>query len=218
MMKVYLSGPMRGLPEHNYPAFHAAERILLTEQDVEAVVNPATFHPQSAAWKDCIPYDLERLKECDAIAFLEGWENSQGARIEAAFADGAGIALYYKQGHPFTPHSTLPMNGYPPRDARQPARSSDARFDALLAEIGELHDRKMADYGKDEDPLANVKASEDFGIVPWVGAMVRGNDKMRRIQKFARSSTLKNESVEDSLLDLATYSLIALQLFRDENA
>lgn len=96
-----------------------------------------------------------------------------------------------------------------------PARKGDPRFHELLRTIGDLHDQKQLDYGRENDPFSNVRASEDFGIPGWVGCMVRANDKMRRIQQFAKSSTLVNESVEDSLLDLAVYSLIALVLFRE---
>ena len=90
-------------------------------------------------------------------------------------------------------------------------------FTAILDEIEEMHDKKQQDYGRVEDPYANVRASEDFGIPAWVGTIVRANDKMRRLQKFAQDQTLVNESVEDSLLDLAVYAIIALDLYRQEN-
>jgi hypothetical protein len=86
------------------------------------------------------------------------------------------------------------------------------KFHDLLKEIGDLHDRKQADYGTDASPFANVEASADFGIQPWIGAMVRANDKMRRIQKAAKGHQLVNEGLRDSLMDLAVYSLIALVL------
>lgn len=91
---------------------------------------------------------------------------------------------------------------------------SQALHDALK-EIGELHDKKQADYGRADNPFANIVGSADFGIPPWIGAMVRGNDKMKRIQKFASSGGLENETVEDSFKDLAVYALIALVLYRD---
>lgn len=90
-----------------------------------------------------------------------------------------------------------------------------AEFDAVLAELREMHHRKNQDYGRDADPYANVRASEDFGMPGWVGGMVRANDKMRRIQKAASGGELKNESLEDSLIDLAVYSVISLILFRE---
>lgn len=94
--------------------------------------------------------------------------------------------------------------------------SGSQRFHALLRELGELHDRKQADYGRPGDPFANVRASEEWGIRPWVGAMIRANDKVRRLQSYARRGTLLNEGVVDSLKDLAVYTLIALVLFEEE--
>jgi hypothetical protein len=46
--------------------------------------------------------------------------------------------------------------------------------------------------------------------------MTRANDKMRRLQKFATEGNLANESVEDSLIDLAVYAIIGLILFREQ--
>jgi hypothetical protein len=94
--------------------------------------------------------------------------------------------------------------------------TGDPRFHALLAEIGELHDRKQADYGTEGDPFANVRASQDWGVPAWVGTMIRANDKVKRLQAAAQGSTLVNEGVEDSLLDIATYALIALVLYREQ--
>ncbi len=78
-----------------------------------------------------------------------------------------------------------------------------------------MHDLKQKDYGRPDDPFANVRGSEDFGIEPWVGAVLRGNDKMRRLQIAAKGGSLSNEGIEDSLLDLAVYSTIGLVLYRE---
>lgn len=96
-------------------------------------------------------------------------------------------------------------------------KAGSERFHAELRELGNLHDSKQADYGRPEDPFANVRASEEFGISPWIGCMIRANDKIRRIQTHAKGSTLRNEGVEDSLRDLAVYSLIALVLYMEEH-
>lgn len=92
------------------------------------------------------------------------------------------------------------------------------KFHEVLREMGALHDRKQADYGRSDDPFANVRASEDFGIPGWVGALIRMNDKMRRLQAAARGQNLKNESIQDSFLDLAVYAVIGLLLYEQENA
>lgn len=94
--------------------------------------------------------------------------------------------------------------------------SNPNEFMDAIAEVIEMHDRKGSDYGSQEDQFANVSASSQWGIPPWVGAMMRANDKVVRLQSAARGSTLRNEGIEDSLLDIATYALIALCLFRRE--
>jgi hypothetical protein len=96
------------------------------------------------------------------------------------------------------------------------ARRGDPRFLALLDDIEKLHADKQADYGRSNDPFANVRASEEWGVSPWIGALIRATDKVRRLQTFATKSELINEGVEDSLMDLAVYALIALVLFREE--
>lgn len=86
----------------------------------------------------------------------------------------------------------------------------------VLDEMRELHCRKAADYGRGADPFANVRAGGEFGVPPWVGVMIRANDKLHRIKSFVQNGALENESVEDSLMDLAAYCLIALVLFREQ--
>ena len=88
-------------------------------------------------------------------------------------------------------------------------------FAALVAELQTLHDQKNRDYGREGDPYANVRASEEWGVAPWVGALIRASDKVRRLQKAAQGGTLVNEGVEDSLKDLAVYAIIAWALWRE---
>ncbi len=92
------------------------------------------------------------------------------------------------------------------------------RFHDILAQLGELHDRKQADYGKGDDPFANVRGSSDWNMPAWVGAMVRANDKIRRLQQYARTGTLANEGVEDAFMDLAVYAVIAMVLWEEETS
>jgi hypothetical protein len=94
-----------------------------------------------------------------------------------------------------------------------------SEFDKVIKEIVAMHNKKQVDYGRPEegDPFANVRASEDFGIPGWVGAVIRANDKVRRLQKAAKGGKLANESIEDSLLDAAVYFIIALCLFREND-
>lgn len=94
----------------------------------------------------------------------------------------------------------------------------DPRFLELLQQMAELHAKKQADYGTGKDPFANVRASQEWGIKPWVGALVRMNDKVTRLKTYCQKGTLQNEGVVDSLLDISVYALIAHILFCEEKS
>jgi hypothetical protein len=88
-------------------------------------------------------------------------------------------------------------------------------FDDVLQELHAMQERKGQDYGKGQDLLFNLRRSADFGIPPWVGTILRANDKMSRISTFICTGKLINEKVEDSLIDLAVYAIHALRLYRE---
>lgn len=90
------------------------------------------------------------------------------------------------------------------------------RFHELLTEIAELHDRKQQDYGTENDPFANVRGSEEFGTPAWLGALMRLNDKVQRLKSLAKKGYLANESVDDSLRDIAVYAIISLVLYEEK--
>lgn len=110
--KVYLAGPMRGIPEFNFPAFfrYAAE---LRAQGFE-VFNPAEkdndrhgtdiskgnatgCEEQAAAQhgfnlREALFDDLRFITlEADAIALMPGWQNSKGVKAEKATAEALGL-------------------------------------------------------------------------------------------------------------------------------
>lgn len=96
--------------------------------------------------------------------------------------------------------------------------TSQAFFD-LCDALKEMHRRKSSDYGcpSGTDPLANIRNGAKFvGIPSWKGAMVRLSDKVTRLATFNVTGRLENESLEDNLFDLASYSLLALLLHREE--
>jgi hypothetical protein len=87
-------------------------------------------------------------------------------------------------------------------------------FAEILVEALELHTKKSRDYGSGEDPYANVRASEEFGVAAWKGGLLRANDKVTRLKQFSQKGELANESAEDSLIDLCVYFPIILMLYR----
>jgi hypothetical protein len=88
-----------------------------------------------------------------------------------------------------------------------------AHHKALCNKAFSLMQRKNADYaGKGGDePFANFTRCEAMGICKTeAGMLVRMTDKMSRLSSFVESGTLevKDESVEDTCLDLINYSVL----------
>jgi hypothetical protein len=95
--------------------------------------------------------------------------------------------------------------------------TSQAFFD-LCDDLKDMHRRKSSDYGcpSGTDPLANIRNGAKFvGIPDWKGAMVRLSDKVTRLATYNATGRLENESLDDTLFDLASYSLLALLLHRE---
>jgi nucleoside 2-deoxyribosyltransferase len=84
MRKIYLAGPMSGLPEFNFPAFNT-EAARLRSLGFN-VVNPAEINRPGEARVECLRRDIPELLKCDTVAFLPGWEDSEGARMELCIA------------------------------------------------------------------------------------------------------------------------------------
>ncbi len=113
-MKVYLAGPMRGIPEFNFPAFHAAAAKL--RADGHEVFNPAerdieeygldlsndnlTGSEEEATAKhgfsirEALGADMAWIcGHAEAIALMPGWKNSKGAQAEYATAMALGLTI-----------------------------------------------------------------------------------------------------------------------------
>jgi hypothetical protein len=91
---VYISGPMTGLPDLNFPAFHAAAQQL-RGLGLNAV-NPAEINPDNGmSWEACMRADIKALCDCDAIALLPGWERSKGAHLELHIAHRLNLDVVY---------------------------------------------------------------------------------------------------------------------------
>ncbi|SEI17012.1 DUF4406 domain-containing protein [Pseudomonas asplenii] len=90
--RVYLCGPMTGLPDCNYPAFHAeAARLRDLGHHVE---NPAENpKPVRDKWELYMRMSIPQMLTCDTVATLPGWEQSKGARLEVEIATQLGLRV-----------------------------------------------------------------------------------------------------------------------------
>lgn len=98
-------------------------------------------------------------------------------------------------------------------------RPGSDRFLAVLDEIARLHVAKSLDYGEDEDALANIRAgARVINVDAWMGCVLRISDKLQRIASYCRRGRVEFDGVEDTLMDMAAYSALALVTFRELQA
>lgn len=97
--RYYIAGPMRGIAQHNFPAFDACRdslRRLFPNRETHLIISPADLTrekfggltPQdhqitAAMYEQFMREDLTHVVQSQFIVLLPGWEQSNGARIEA---------------------------------------------------------------------------------------------------------------------------------------
>lgn len=82
---IYISGPMSGLPDFNYPAFDDKHHELFLKGF--SVRNPALIPgDDSWTWQQWMRAALKLQLEADVVHMLPGWRKSRGARIERRLA------------------------------------------------------------------------------------------------------------------------------------
>jgi len=110
-MRIYLAGPMRGIPSFNFPAFdYAADKLrakgheVFSPSDRDRTVYGEKLEQNAAGSEDeaasNVGFSLREALAADcawicghaeAIALLPGWEKSTGANAENALAVALGL-------------------------------------------------------------------------------------------------------------------------------
>lgn len=125
-MKIYIAGPMTGLPDWNFPAFFEAEKELLSLG--YEVVNPAhsdgatvqealesAGNPEAPnnTWRWYMRRDLPHVLEVDALCVLPGWRKSKGASLEVHVAKAIGLPIYVLKDGKLVPQiEVLGLSGW----------------------------------------------------------------------------------------------------------
>lgn len=93
--RVYISGPMTGLPELNAPAFNqAAAKLRRLDYAVCSPTETSGFLGEHLAHHEYLRFDFERVLEADFLVVLPGWEKSKGARAEILMALRMGVKCW----------------------------------------------------------------------------------------------------------------------------
>ncbi len=138
-MRIYVAGPMTGLPDHNFPAFfEVAERL---EAIGHTPINPADHDGATLEeaianqhslgdWTAYMKRDIPRLVACDAVYLMDGWKSSKGATLEHFIAEELGMPFFSsREMPPEVRPVVVGLTGY--------ARSGKDSFaETLIAEYG----------------------------------------------------------------------------------
>lgn len=97
-MRIYIAGPMTGRPGWNRAAFAEAEAGLAATGLHQPVspVHDDDLNPDGSAvheWAWYLRRDLRQLLDCDAVACLDGWEDSRGSALEVHVARALGMVV-----------------------------------------------------------------------------------------------------------------------------
>lgn len=182
---VYIAGPMTGLPDYNFPAFHAAAAAWRARG--WGVFNPAAAFDgdQTKPYKDYVAYDMKLLRSCDAIAMLPGWDGptARGSVWEREIALLFGLPVY---------DATCPQR--PP----EPARPESALQEAQRL----VHGDRGAAYGHPIDDY--TRTGRMWGAILGVGDIdPRICCLMMAAVKISREV---NAPKRDNRVDLAGYA------------
>lgn len=172
-MKIYIAGPMRGLPEFNFPAFDAATRVLAAQghetfnpadrdRDSGFDVTGMTGHENLAdagfSLRDALHADTQYISlHADAVALLPGWEKSSGVAAEVALARALGLPVAeYGQFTAYGPAKVIESPVKPSGEIRTTSATGGEkgtkpeRYDLIpigaLAQIAQLYGRGAEKY------------------------------------------------------------------------
>lgn len=193
MRRIYIAGPMTGLPEFNFPAFHAAAKAW---RDAGwEVVNPAEEFDGDTerTYREYVEHDMRHIVGCDAIAMLPGWDGpgARGSVWERAVADWMGL-LIYDATQPAPPPEEIPN---PPPET-------------ILEEAQRLvHGRRGADYGH---PALDFGRTAGMASALWAHKMKDGETITRQdvaaFMILVKLSRLAHRFKRDSVVDIAGYA------------
>ena len=213
-MKYYICGPMSNLPNLNFAAFEEATKRLrsLGHEVWSPHEHPAAGFDESNwsvpdGYRAGMKLDLPAVLDSEAVAVLHGWQASKGAALELQTAMLCNIPIVDAVTLEPIAMSGTKFLGY----------VGHRHYYELLEEIASIHSTKNQDYaGVGGDPLSNFKLTERFGVSPEAGVLTRLSDKVERVYNlFKKESSgegpaVVNESLEDTLKDLANYALLLL--------
>jgi hypothetical protein len=236
-VRLYIAGPMTGIPQFNFPAFqeaafelrYAGYEVVSPHEEDDPEVQTAARTSLTGSMSDLPPgkagsdpvltivKNVEDIGRCDGIALLDGWEKSSGAAHEIATATRlkmpvAPLALWLSRSD-IDPTAEV-VNEAAPVTAETPAKSP--RRVLLEGAIAAVDGDRNVHYG---DPSADFLRTAAM----W-NAYLDGKDHIDAQDVAAMMALLKLSRIrwspqkEDSWMDLAGYAACGWHVMHDRGA
>jgi nucleoside 2-deoxyribosyltransferase len=219
-MNVYLAGPMRGKPFHGFPVFDAAAKAL---RDSGFVVWSPSEYSQALGFKyDCNDerlegpnetgsldvlalWDFARVVKSDAVVLLPDSEESEGAIVEVAIAHFCKKPVWAYRATKLHPGFIITVV--------KPVKRIEPAIENALARIRKIFASKNADYRDNTEPwdgnFRDIAKQMDFDRTDATEVLIATKQARLRALR-ANKSKPNNESIDDTILDRAVYSVMAL--------
>ena len=202
---IYVSGPMRGIDEFNFPAFHAAAAHLRSMG--YTVISPAeSFDGRTdLAAEDYLRVDIESLLRSDIVVLLPGWRNSVGVKVELTVAEAIGLPVYELEDFRLNERAAELVDLswlLQPVGVKegQPTKKSEQET-ALQVANRIVNGARQKDYGHPYEDFSKTAAfwSVLFGVEvkPWQVAKAMALLKISRL--------MQTPTHYDSIVDVAGY-------------
>ena len=106
--KIYIAGPISSNPKGSKALFEAEEErvyrcmndyyLSLMDNDIK-VINPRALEvpkgtKSEEVWRVMMRKSLKKFLKCDALVLMDGWEGSNGARLEKCLARDLGMLIF----------------------------------------------------------------------------------------------------------------------------
>jgi dATP/dGTP diphosphohydrolase/uncharacterized protein DUF4406 len=167
-MRIYLSGPMTGYADWNYPAFNCAAKTLRGQG--HDVFNPAENDNGSSGKprEFYLRIDVKAVADAEAVVVLPGWERSEGASLEVHIAKHLAMPV-------FTYPTMKPLDEQGAKYDNEKTRYDLINADALDA-LARVYTHGARKYG-DRNYARGILWGRVFGaIMRHLWAFWRGED------------------------------------------
>lgn len=156
-MKLYIAGPMTGLPDSNFPLFLETARRLraagfdvacpaegVPDSDRAQAQDEGDQHQNGDLYRGFMRRGISTVMECDGVCTLTGWQHSKGATAELTVADVLKLEVGNTDYWLGNPPRELKYTGY---DAFGPSKAypGDAGFDLYVSEETRIKVNGFAD-------------------------------------------------------------------------